>query len=186
MSIYDLWYAARRTVFVTWCMGAAYFIFFFVCNFLSNFLTFLPYDFRLFLILGGGFAIVMYCLWKISDKDGYELERKKEFNKKQQLIGACVGLVLDAGLFLLLTLLNFKFISTCYSFLHFYACFPGSLFAKWFSWTASDAMVLSAFLDLPIVIAVRYWGLSHGSNVKLAELELLDEAKKNSSKVLNK
>ena len=183
MSIFDI---IKRNVLLTWFIGFAYFIFFFVFNFVSNFLVFLPYIVRLIFILGGGFILAMFFIWKISVGDGYDYEHQKVFDKKQYLLWMCIALVADAVLFLVLYLLGVRFIYTCYSLVHFHGCFPGSLFAELFKIPSDVGMLISVFLDLPIIIAVRYKGLCHGSKVMLAERELLDEAKKNSSKILKK
>lgn len=168
-----------KTVGLILLTGLAFVIAYFLASVASVVLEGAPQLLKNILVYGLSYAVAIFCLWKISELQGRSLEQDRCFKLKEQVTGTCIGCVLDIGL--LFVSMIIPTVGTIFFRLHDYGMFPGFIFENYANADHSTALIGGILVNIPVIIAIRTWGLIHGQKETIRHREGVEELAKQNS-----
>lgn len=147
-------------------------------------IEFLPEFLRQLIVISLSYAVSLFCLWKFSEIQGRGLEQNHLLNLKEEVIGACIGSVLD--LVLLFVSLMIPTVGTIYFRLHNYGMFPGFMFEYFGNIDTNSAIFIGLLINIPILVVVRSFGFVCGRKNMIRHRENIEAlAKENAEGISN-
>lgn len=143
--------------------GVLYYFAYFAIGFASSFLMFLPYTVRRWINCYVAFILVMFIIWKLSKEYGYKLQSQNKFVLKEQIVGSCIGSLLDLILYFLMT--SFSSLEKVFIYAHSYSAFPFLPIRGYWGFDSEiELMRFGMFGALPFIVAVKVWGTKCGKD----------------------
>ncbi len=175
---------AFKTVGAILLAGVAFVVTHAVLSIASVVIEFLPEFLRQLIVITLSYAVSVFCLWKFSEIQGRGLEQNHCLKLKEQVVGVCVGSVLD--LVLLFVSLMIPTVGTIYFRLHNYGMFPGFMFEYFGNIDHNSAIFIGLLINVPIISAVRIFGFVCGRNNMIRHRENIEElARENAAGISN-